>query len=600
MLSSRVDLLSSSVRFSPALLLLVGHLLSSAAPSHTLRAEDPALSASLRRPVALQLSADESRLLVANARSGSLSVLDVAARKVVGEFKIGEQLSDIKRLPGSNQFAVTDESGHELLIAELRGDQITVLQRIAVARYPVSITVADEGRRIWVASLWSQRLSAVARPSSGEGAAELVAQIDLPFAPRCQVLVENGKRLIAADAFHNRLAVIDAERAALMHVRSFPSHNMRGLGLNADGTKLLVAHQMLNELAHTTNNDVHWGLLMSNDLRWLPLASVLSPDVDLYRGAHMHPLGSAGNATGDPSGLCVTSQGLVIVTLGGVGEVAIGTENDFNLHRLTAGRRPTAVIATQAGDRAFVANTLGDSISVIDLGKRDVEPEISLGAVRDLTLAERGEFLFYDATLSHDGWMSCHSCHTDGHANSLLNDNFSDDSFGAPKRVLSLLGVRETTPLAWNGTVAALADQVRNSIVNTMQGDEAPSDRQVQAMVAFIHTLEPPPPLDATRQNRDSAQVARGAALFEALQCDRCHAPPTYTTPGTYDVGIHDKQGNTKFNPPSLRGVSQRGPYFHDNRAVTLEDVFRQEGHQLDRGLEDRELAELLAFLRSL
>ena len=48
--------------------------------------------------------------------------------------------------------------------------------------------------------------------------------------------------------------------------------------------------------------------------------------------------------------------------------------------------------------------------------------------------------------------MSCHSCHTDGHTNGQLNDNLSDfKTFGAPKRVLSLLGKRDTMPLAWNG-----------------------------------------------------------------------------------------------------------------------------------------------------
>src|SRR2546429_167098 len=81
---------------------------------------------------------------------------------------------------------------------------------------------------------------------------------------------------------------------------------------------------------------------------------------------------------------------------------------------------------------------------------------IPLGPQPELSLAERGELLFYDARLSHDGWFSCHSCHTDGHSNGLLNDNLGDGSFGAPKRVLSLLGVRDTGPWAWNGTMPDL------------------------------------------------------------------------------------------------------------------------------------------------
>ena len=37
--------------------------------------------------------------------------------------------------------------------------------------------------------------------------------------------------------------------------------------------------------------------------------------------------------------------------------------------------------------------------------------------------------------------MSCHSCHTDGHTSGRLADTLGDDTFGTPKRVLSLLGL---------------------------------------------------------------------------------------------------------------------------------------------------------------
>ena len=81
----------------------------------------------------------------------------------------------------------------------------------------------------------------------------------------------------------------------------------------------------------------------------------------------------------------------------------------------------------------------------------------------------------------------------------------------------------------------------------------------------------------------------------------RCHIPPlTYTSHEAHDVGFADERGLRKFNPPSLRGVGQAGPYFHDGRAATLEDVFVRYRHQLDRELPKSELADLLAFLQSL
>ncbi len=73
-----------------------------------------------------------------------------------------------------------------------------------------------------------------------------------------------------------------------------------------------------------------------------------------------------------------------------------------------------------------------------------------------------------------------------------------------------------------------------------------------------------------------------------------------YTSGKTYDVGLADEAGNRTFNPPSLRGVGQGGPYFHDNRAATLEDVFARHHHQLKDEPSPQELADLVAYLRSL
>jgi DNA-binding beta-propeller fold protein YncE/mono/diheme cytochrome c family protein len=555
-----------------------------------------------RQPVSLQFSADERFVFVANARSGSLTAVDWRAGSVIQEKDIGKRLSALRRLASSHALLVTDELAHELVLCEVKGSDIQVRQRLPVSQYPVDVVVSQDGNKAFVSSLWSHRISAIKLTSDGENHCQLEASevLDLPFAPRCLLLVRSGTRLIAADAFGGNLAIIDTQQLKLLHVRTFPSHNIRGLGISPDGKMLLVAHQMLNELAHTTNNDVHWGLLMSNDLRWLPLDSILSTTADLYTGAHMHPLGHAGNATGDPSGLAITADGTVIVTLGGIDELAMGQERDFSFQRLGVGKRPTGVTVSHDGQFALVANTFADSVSVVDLKARESVREISLGPQPQRSLADRGELLFYDARLSHDGWMSCHSCHTDGHSNGLLNDNFSDDSFGAPKRVLSLAGQTDTAPFAWNAKAATLDSQIRNSITHTMQGDEPPTDRQVAALIAYIQSLPLPPSLTAARGETPGDAAARGEKLFAALQCARCHVPPTYTSSKVFDVGIHDKQGNKAFNPPSLRSVSQRGPFFHDNRAETLEAVFRDVGHQLDRNLSDDEMRDLVAFLNGL
>lgn len=557
--------------------------------------------ARLRRPVAVVLSADESRVWTANQSGGSVSTVDLAAKRVTAETAVGKRLSDLAATPDRRTLLAVDEAAHELILLDVAsGAEPQVRQRLPVSPYPVGVTVRADGSRAYVTSLWSRRLTVIDLPRTPGEAAKTARVIDLDLAPRRSTLVRNDRQLIVADSFGGRLAVFNTADDSPAGVREFPGHNIRGLGLNAEGSMLVVSHQMLNDLAHTIRNDVHWGLVMSNDLRWLKLDRVLDGAGELFQGGHMHPLGHAGSATGDPAGLTVAKDGTVVVTLAGVNEVAIGKESDFSLQRTPVGKRPTAVVATSDSRRAIVANTFDDSLSIVDLEVREAQATISLGAQPTLTAVQRGELLFYDAGLSHDGWMSCHSCHSDGHTNGQLNDNFSDASFGAPKRVLSLLGRADTGPFAWNASAATMPEQIRKSLTVTMQTSRTVTDELLKDLTAYVESLESPPSVAVLRGVQDEAAVERGKLLFEQQRCNRCHAPPTYTTPKTYDVGIKDQQGNDKFNPPSLRGVGQRAPYFHDNRAANFDELFGKHRHQLKRDLAPAELADLKAFLSSL
>jgi cytochrome c peroxidase len=554
------------------------------------------LQRQLRRPVALCVDPAGDWLYVACRESGTLCVVDLHRQEVAAEHRVGQRLADVQWLPGTRKLLAVDEAAHELLVLLAQGREVQVVSRVPVSAYPVTVLAAPDGMYATVASLWSRRLARV----DLDDVPRVRWVLDLPIAPRGQLWLQEHGRLLVADAFGGRLALVDPGRGVVADWRQLPAHNIRGLGLARDGQLLLVAHQMLNDLAHSIRNDIHWGLLMSNDLRWLKVESLLAGGDRLYRGGHMHPLGDAGRGGADPGGLAVAPDGTVVVALSGVHEVAFGKEEDFSMQRRKVGRRPTAVAIDPQGRWAFVANTLDDSLSLLDLTSGEVTQTVVLGPAPPLTLAQRGELLFYDARLSHDGWMSCHSCHTDGHSNAQMNDNFSDRSFNSPKRVLPLGGVKETLPLAWNGQVASLRQQIQNSVTGTMQRDDPLPKEEVEALVAYLQTLEPPPPLDVARGAVDPQAVARGQAVFQRHDCARCHTPPTYTSPEAYDVGLADSQGARRFNPPSLRGVSQRDRWLHDSRAQTLEEVFLLHGHPSDTAYSAEEVRDLVAFLRTL
>lgn len=582
-----------SHRWNALVLGLCGSLLAAVAAGGELMSQ-------LRYPTAAVLSADDSVLFVANQRSGSLSLVDLTKQKVVREFPIADDLQALVATPDRSTWLAIAGKQNQLLRLSISPDRVEVVERINVSGDPRRVVVTRDGRRAFVSAGWSQRIDVVDLPRGEGESSKVVASINLAIAPQELLLSRDESRLIAADAFEGQLAVIDTKDLRWLHTSEFPAHNIRGLGISADGDKLLVAHQMLNELGHTIRNDVHWGLVMTNDLRWLKLESVLTGKKDLYHGAHMHPLGQPGRGSGDPAGLAVAADGCVVVTLGGIGEITTGSEDDFRLASAKVGRRPTGVTIARDSRTAYVLNTFDDSISVVDLRDAKVVQTISLGSAPKPSLAERGEQLFYDARLSHDGWMSCHSCHTDGHTNGQRNDNFSDKTFGAPKRVLSLLTSMDSAPFGWLGSAKTLEQQIEKSIVHTMQGRDEIAENVVPALAAYLRSLGPPPPLAKLRGEEDRAAIARGEKIFVAQKCASCHAPPAYTTPKVVDVGLKDELEHREFNPPSLLGVGQRRRLLHDARAASLAEVFTHHGHQLQGDLSADEIADLVEFLRSL
>jgi cytochrome c peroxidase len=557
-----------------------------------------------RQPVALAIVDGGKTVLAANRRSGSLSVVDIDARRAIAEPEIGRGLSDLAALPDGRHLLAVDRAAGELLLVEYHDRSARVVSRLAVAADPVRVVILPGGSTGVVASTWSRRLTFVGLapgvPGNAAPALATAQILNLPFSPRELAAIDGGTRLVVADAFGGRLAVVDVPRRAVESVRILPAHNIRGMAVSPDGRTLLLAHQVLNRLAETTFDDVHWGLLIRNHLRELRVEALLSARSDsaLLDGGRLFDLGDVNYAAGDPGAIAFGRRGDLIVALEGMDEVALTAGVGQGPHRIVVGRRPSAVAVSPDGAIAYVADALDDTISVVVMATGQRPSTIALGPRPELSAADRGERLFSSARVSHDGWMSCQSCHTDGHTNGLASDTLGDGSYGAPKLVPSLLGVAATSPWTWTGSMGRLEDQVRKSIVTTMHGTK-PTDAQVAELTAYLVTLEPPAPRSWMSGSNDEA-IARGREIFRTRKCATCHEPPGYTTPQKVDVGLVDEVGNREFNPPSLRAISRRDAFLHDGRVRSLRDVFASERHPRGLEMSPREIDDLVAFLGTL
>lgn len=552
-------------------------------------------------PVSIALSKSGTFMLVANKHEGSLAIVDLTQEQpdIDDKLAIGTKPVFVRRISDDDQFLVVDFESHQLNLVQLKEEtrKLEKIDRVETCRYPHRFAMNSNGQQCVVAGLWSRRLSLVSIDGS---TLVKLGDLDLPFAPG-PLRWLNDSSLVVADAFSDRISLISVseDQLELEKVWRRKGHRVGGLVVHNDN--LVVSDIRLNELARSVKSDIHWGTMLSNEMHGITLESLENKSERLKRAFMPRPFGGPDDGKGDPTAIINTRSGLLLTLLQGVNQLAIGDEQSDGFSYLNVGTKPTDIVVDEESNVAYVCNSLDDSIATIDLESESVTKTIKLAADKE-RVDRTGERLFFDASLSLESWMSCHSCHVDGHTSSLLNDNLSDGSFGAPKRILSLLGHGENLPLAWNGSIPSLETQIKKSVKTTMRGANLKAD-EVESLVEYVKSLPAPPSLAEARGLLDTSLIEKGEKIFEKANCGQCHTPPTFTNDETVSVGSSDAMKNQHFNPPSLIGVSQRDRFFHDGRAGSLHEVLVEFSHpQIDEKIElkENEIELLIEYLKSL
>ncbi len=269
-----------------------------------------------------------------------------------------------------------------------------------------------------------------------------------------------------------------------------------------------------------------------------------------------------------------------------------------------------------------------------------------------------GRRLFFDPILSVDRSVACASCHDPAHG-------FADSS-PVSRGVRGQVTLRNAPTLynrilgkafMWDGRAATLEEQVLLPIVNEQEMDLAleeavarlaedpdyraqfegafgtPPDREKLsvALAAFVRRLlYGDSRVDRFRGGEHDALTAQergGMWFFESRgACWRCHSGPNFTDEDFHNTGVGVRQGipeegrfaitgaeedRGRFKTPTLRGLTETGPYMHDGSLASLEEVVefyrtgaRPNSH-LDAFVEPLEMSDddarnLVAFLRAL
>lgn len=592
----------------PLLLAALPTLVRSEAPAVAAVADEPD-----RSPTDVALTLDGRFALTANRTADSVSLVDLAAGKVVAETRVGGEPFGVAVAPDGKRAAVSCYGSDSLVLLTLAEGGATVAATIPVGDEPRGVTLSPDGTTAYVALAGDDAVAVV-----DLAARKVTKRLPTGAEPWHIAATPDGKGVVVGNSRARSVAVLDPKGNTEPTTVRTLTRNLRHVAVSPDGKWAYLPGITERGMAATRDN-IDRGWVVGNRLVRVPLTG------DGPREAIT--LDTQGDAVGDVDGCALSPRGdTLALTAGGTHElllfrspetlpfIAYGGPGDFldislrddpeRFRRVKLGGRPLGARFTPDGKSVVVANYLLNALQVVDVASGKVSKTVALGGPAAPSLARLGEAIFTDADRSFNSWYSCYTCHPDGHTNGGSFDTFNDGSYGKPKKTLSLRGVARTAPYTWHGWQKGLDDAVRESLVKSMQGPE-PSGEDVAAVVAYLKTLDFPQSPRRAGDGSLTEAARRGEKVFAANACTTCHAGPDYASPVVLPVGLEaDNDAYKGFNPPSLRNVRTRAPYLHDGRAKTLEEVLTE--HHRPSQLTGKpdctpaELADLVAFLQSL
>ncbi len=280
-------------------------------------------------------------------------------------------------------------------------------------------------------------------------------------------------------------------------------------------------------------------------------------------------------------------------------------------------------------------------------------PALASGAAIS-ALEAIGWKLFFDPLLSEPRNTSCSSCHIPDkgfETGVALGEGAYGDRL--PRNAPTVVNLADAQYFFWDGRAESLEEQAKGPIENPIEMnlalDEAAARVRAEpayarafaragipeirigevarALAAFERGLTTGPTLfdEWLRGDRavfDDAQERGRMIFFTRGQCATCHLGPNLTDGLFHNIGTGSAEDPGRsaisgddydlgaFKTPALRNWKGRGPFMHDGRFATLDDVldFYNEpkegalGHtELDPlGLDEQDQADVKAFLETL
>ena len=608
-----------------------------------------------------QLWVDEAlgRVWTVNPDNDTVSALDQKTLTKAFEVAVGKDPRSIAKGGDGNVWVVNHDDASISILSATSGQLVRTID-LPYASQPVGIVFTPNGTKAFV-SLQSLGQILALDGTTGQEIDRLTLRRDTDGTvpkPRALAVSGDGGRLLVTRFISNdsagHLYEIDATTLSLInvielaidpgkggdepddtfHSRGLPNY-LTGVTISPDGSKAWITAK---------KDNIERGLF--SDGREPTFDSTVRPllaPVDLLTGKDI--LGSRidFNDSDSPSASVFSPLGdLVFTALQGNNQVHIyDWASGESVGVLETGDAPQALELDSEG-RLYVHNFIARSISVFDAsgliaGTSSLVPELAVvPMVANEKLSAKvlkGKLIFYSSKsrkMSQDNYISCATCHLDGGEDGRVLD-FANRGEGM-RNTITMRGRKGTGhgPVHWTGNFDEIQDfehDIRgpfggagfieqtaydHGTVNTPLGDmKTGLSEDLDAMAAYVESLDRVP--DSPYRNADgglSRMAQAGKAIYESLDCSDCHSGPEFTDSALnvhHDVGtISMLSGNRLdgplpgFDTPTLKGVWNTPPYFHDGSAKNLHQTLDVVGHGNAQGLTATEKDQLVRYMLEL
>jgi len=594
------------------------------------------LEVQYKNPVNLAFRPDGREVWAACEASGSVVVVDAARRAKVAEIPVGGQATDLVFSPDGTTAYVTSRLNDSVVVIDVATR--TVRRNLPVADEPHGIAVDPAGKTLFVMGTAFDAVSVV-DVATGKETKRLAASRN----PWSAALSPDGKHLLVTNALSrfvkfrtppmSEVTVLDVAREQVEDRWVVPESNLLlGVAWHPSGEFALATLNRTKNLVPMTRILQGWTITNGIAVLWKGgrVDQVLLDEPQRYFA--------------DVTDVAITPDGKkAFATSAGTDEVAVidvgkllslvkrtsdedrrdvlpnwlGASAEFVVARIPVKSNPRGITVAPDGATAWVANTLDDSLSVIDVARDEVVARVDLGGARQRTHIRRGEQLFHSANITFQRQFACATCHPDGHVDGLTYDIEADGIGVSPVDNRTLRGIYDTDPFKWEGTNATLARQcgARLAVFFTRLAPFTPE--ALRALNDYTVTIPRPPNRHRPLGARLTEAQRRGKVLFERSrttdgreippegQCLFCHFPPYFTDRQQRDVGTRqptDRLG--KLDVPHLNNIYDSAPYLHNGMANTLEEIWTvhnpYDTHGYTNDMTKDQLNDLIEYLKTL